>query len=59
MKDPSRTNKELLDEIATLKQRIQELEMFEAEHKRVKEAHRTSELRYQTIFETTGTTILQ
>lgn len=58
MKDPSRTNQELLDAIATLKQRIQELEVFEAEHKRVEEAHRVSELRYQTIFETTGTTML-
>jgi two-component system cell cycle sensor histidine kinase/response regulator CckA len=58
MKDPSRTNQELLDEIAILKQRIRELEVFEAEHKRVEEAHRASELRYQTIFETTGTTML-
>ena len=58
MKDPSRTNQELLDEIATLKKRIQDLEVFEAEHKRAEETHRDSELRYQTIFETTGTTML-
>lgn len=42
MKDPSKTNQELLDEIATLKQRIQELEIIKTEHKRVEEAHRAS-----------------
>jgi PAS domain S-box-containing protein len=58
MKDFSKTNQQLLDEIATLRQRIRELEIFEAEHKRADEARRVSELRYQTIFETTGTTML-
>ena len=58
MKDPSRTHQELPDEIATLKKRIQGLEISEGKYKRMEEAHRASELRYQTIFETTGTTML-
>jgi two-component system, cell cycle sensor histidine kinase and response regulator CckA len=58
MKDLSKTNQEQLDKIAALKQRIQELEIFEAEHQQMEKARRASELRYQTIFETTGTTML-
>ena len=40
MKDPFKTNQELLDEITTLKQRIQELEISEVEHKKTEEAYR-------------------
>lgn len=40
MKDLRKTNHEVLDEIATLKQRIRELEISEAEHKKTEEAYR-------------------
>ena len=51
-------NEETIKENELLKQRIHELEISEAEHKRVEEALRISEIRYRTIFETTGTTML-
>lgn len=41
-----------------LKQRIRELEASEREHRLLEEAFRTSEIRYRTLFETTGTTML-
>ncbi len=40
MKDLRKTNHEVLDELATLKQRIRELEISEAEHKKTEEAYR-------------------
>ncbi|HBH86162.1 MAG TPA: hypothetical protein DDY17_00975, partial [Syntrophaceae bacterium] len=58
MKDPSRTNQELLEKNSFLKHRIRELEQAEADRKRTEETLRASELRYQTIFETTGTIML-
>ncbi len=42
-KDPSGTNRELVEEISALKQRIKELEQAESERKRVEEALRESE----------------
>jgi PAS domain S-box-containing protein len=58
VKDPSRTNQKLIKENSLLRQRIQELEQAEADRKRTEEALRASEIRYQTIFETTGTIML-
>jgi hypothetical protein len=58
MHDPSKMNQEIIKENTLLKQRIQEQEKSEAECKREEAALRTSELRYQTIFKTTGTTML-
>ena len=58
MHDPSQINQEMIKENALLKQRIQELEISEAERKRVEKVLRDSDLRYQTIFETTGTAML-
>ncbi len=51
MTDPSRTNQELIEENALLKQRIQELEISEAEHKRAEEALRESEKKCRGILE--------
>jgi PAS domain S-box-containing protein len=51
MTDPSRTNQELIEENALLKQRIQELEISEAEHKRAEEALRESEKKCLGILE--------
>ena len=58
MNDPSKTNQDLIEENTLLKKRIRKLEAAEAEHRRMAENLRTSELIYQTIFETTGTTML-
>ncbi len=58
MHDPSKTYQELIEDNSVLKQKIKKLKQSEAEHKRAEEALRTSELTYQTIFETTGTTML-
>jgi PAS domain S-box-containing protein len=58
MHDPSKINQEMIKENSLLKQRIQELEVSEAKRKQAEDALRTSELRYQTIFETTGTTMI-
>ncbi len=41
MKDPSRANQKLLDEISALKQRVEELEKAQAEHLRTEEALRS------------------
>ncbi len=51
-------NEEIIKENKLLKQRIHELEISEAQRKLVEEALRISEIRYRTIFETTGTTML-
>ena len=51
MKEPSRTNQELIDENALLKQRIQELEQSESERNQVEEALQKSEDRYRQISE--------
>ena len=56
--EPSGTDRKLLDEISALKQRIRELEISEAAYREREGALQESELRYQTIFETTGTTML-
>lgn len=49
MKDPSRTNPELIKEISALKQKIKELEQSESERKRASEALRESEERYREL----------
>ncbi|MCX5816513.1 MAG: PAS domain S-box protein [Proteobacteria bacterium] len=49
MKDPSRTNQELIEEISASKQRIKELEQSESEHKRTEDALKESEERYRTV----------
>jgi PAS domain S-box-containing protein len=51
MTDPSRTNQELLDENALLKQRIQELEQSESGRRQAEEALQKSEARYRQIAE--------
>ena len=47
MKDLSRTNQELLEEISRLRNRIQDLEASEAERKQAEEALRESEEKYR------------
>ena len=47
MTDPSRTNQELLEENAFLKQKNKELEQSESERKRVGEPLRESEEKYR------------
>ena len=49
MHDPSRTNKELIEENSFLKQRIQELEQSEVEHKRASDELRESEEKYRIL----------
>ncbi|MCX5845754.1 MAG: PAS domain S-box protein [Deltaproteobacteria bacterium] len=51
MKDPSRTNQELLEENSFLRQRIQELEQSESERKQAEKALRESEEYFRTITE--------
>jgi PAS domain S-box-containing protein len=58
MNDSSRTCQELIKENSLLKRRIKKLEVSERERKESETALRASELMYQTIFETTGTTML-
>jgi len=47
MNKQTKTNAELIEEISSLKQRIQELEQAESEHKRTEEALRESEEKYR------------
>ena len=49
MRDLSRTNQELLEEISSLQNRIQDLEASEAERKQVEEALRESEEKYRLL----------
>jgi PAS domain S-box-containing protein len=51
MKDPSKTNAELIEEISVLKQRIRELEKSEAESKQVEAALWESEEKYRVLFD--------
>ncbi|MCK9195355.1 MAG: PAS domain S-box protein [Syntrophales bacterium] len=51
MHDPSKTNQELIEENALLKQRIKELELSELALKRAEEELRQSEERYRTILD--------
>ena len=50
MTDPSRTNQKLLEDYAILKQRIQELERSETEHKQAEEYIKQSEKKFATAF---------
>ena len=58
MKNQSRTNQELLEEISALKQKIQELEHSESGHKQAEDKLRESEVKLQVIFNSIGTGIL-
>jgi PAS domain S-box-containing protein len=49
--DPSRTNKELLQEISILQGRIRELKQSEADRKKTVETLRDTETRYRLLFE--------
>ena len=51
MKDPSRTNNELIEETSILKQRIRELEKSESKCKRVEEALQKSEEKFLELLE--------
>ena len=51
MKDPSRTNQELLEEISALKDRIQELERSETEHTQTEEGLRFSRQQLQLLID--------
>jgi two-component system cell cycle sensor histidine kinase/response regulator CckA len=51
MKDPSGTNREVLEEISTLRQRIKELEQSETIHKQTEEALLESEAKYRAVVE--------
>ncbi len=53
MKDPSKTNPQLNEDISLLKQRIIELEQSKIKHKETEAALRTSEAKFKEIFETT------
>ena len=52
MKDPSKTNQELLEQISLLKERIEKLEQSEETRKQAEAALRTSEAKLKEIFET-------
>jgi len=51
VKDPSEENRELIEEIAALKQRIKKLEEAKSDRKQIEEALRKSEEKYRNIFE--------
>jgi PAS domain S-box-containing protein len=51
MKDPSGTNREVLEEISSLRQRIKELEQSEVIHKQTEEALLESEAKYRAVVE--------
>lgn len=55
MEHKDKTKDRLLKELSEARQRLDELEILEAERRRVEEALRESEDKYRTIFETTGT----
>jgi len=57
MHDPSRTNRELLEENSALKKRIQELEKSEVKRKMAEEAVRESENKYRLLFDSAGDAI--
>ncbi len=54
MRDPSRTNAELIEENALLEQRIQNLEQLVLDHKKVEETLRESGAKYRLAFESTS-----
>ncbi len=58
MKDPSKTNQELIEKNALLKQRIQELEQSDSERKRATEALRESEEYFKEIIKNSSDIIL-
>ena len=51
MKDPSKTNPHLIKKKSALKQRIQELEQSESDHKQAEAALQKSEAKYRSIFD--------
>ena len=58
MKDPSRANQKLIEEISALKHRIQELEHSESGRKQAEEACQDAEARYRALFEQSPNGIL-
>ena len=58
MKDKSRTKQDLLEEISLLKQRITELELSEAEHLHALEVLRRSEMKFRTLYDSTGDAVI-
>jgi PAS domain-containing protein len=50
MNDHAKTSAELIEEISSLKQKIQALEQSESKHKRAEEALRKSEEKYRSLF---------
>ncbi len=52
MRDMDKTKPQLVDELGLLHQRIAQLEASEAEHKRIQEDLRQSEINYRTLFDT-------
>jgi PAS domain S-box-containing protein len=59
MNEQARTNPELIEENASLKQQIQELEQSDSERKQVEEALRKSEANYRQLFDNSPTGIFQ
>ena len=51
MKDQRKTKKQLIDELAELKQQVSECENLETEHKREEAMLRESEARYRSVFD--------
>mgnify|MGYP000070309385 CR=1 FL=1 len=51
MKDEPKTKKHLIDELTALRQKVEELEKSETEHKRMEEALHEREERYRTLLE--------
>jgi len=51
MKDPSKTNPELIEEISLLKQRIKELKQSESDREQAEAALKLSEQKYRSIFD--------
>jgi hypothetical protein len=56
MKDKVRTKEQLVDELKEMRQRMARLEVLESRHKRIEEALRESEGRFETLFKQAGTT---